>query len=745
MATFTATANSNTTIGYALSNSKSWKVGTTNGACQGAYQGASRCGVMVFTGAGAALKSTLISQIQLTITCSASGGSGSGKILTFHKANYQSLNTGVTGSAQVGDTLGTITGKFYNNTVTHTLSDTSNAALFAAMKSYFAAGNSVLVIYNGETTAADAERSSTHYVRVKTCVLTVSYLEPASKPSLSSTNVTMGSAVTINTNRQTTAATHTLRYSFFNSSGTIASNVTTSTSWTPPVSLAAQIPSATSGWGTIYCDTYVGGALVATESCVITLTVPASVVPTISAVTCTEATSGLAAAFGRYVRTKSTLRVTITASGSQGSTIKAYQTTANGSSYSASTFTTGTLNTAGTNIISVKVTDSRGRTATKSVSVTVSDYAPPSLSKFTAERCNSAGTAAQVDGTKVRASWTLSASSVGGKNSVSYTLYYKQSSATAWTTIQSAAVNTSNTTSVSNQLLSPTFDALVSYDLKLKLTDYFYNLEQVVSIGTKRVLLDFYRDGTGLALGKIAEQSGKIGVGLPMVFASSAVRDETCLNLTNMGTNPSFLDGTVEWGNKGLSVAHFNPSRGTGFSLPTTADYWNVLNASTSGAEMFQLAHQQPNGSVWVRGGNYSGGVGSWLKLAYANKAETFTAKLTCAAGLDVTGGQFQISGAYYPSFQIRPTAGTGYAAFEGSYVGEVNMQTYNTYGDGENRRILSLYNSSAESSINNALKLRYVDNGTWSTKRIYHQGNLFYAASLPSSGEDGQICLVPV
>lgn len=757
MATFTATANSNTTIGYALSNSKSWKVGTTNGACQGAYQGASRCGVMVFTGAGAALKSTLISQIQLTITCSASGGSSSGKILTFHKANYQSLNTSVTGSAQVGDTLGTITGKFYDNTVTHTLSDSSNASLFNAMKSYFAAGNSVLVIYNGETTAADAERSSTHYVRVKTCVLTVSYLEPASKPSLSSTNVTMGSAVTINTNRQTTAATHTLRYSFFNSSGTIASNVTTSTSWTPPVSLAAQIPSATSGWGTIYCDTYVGGALVATESCVVTLAVPASVVPTISAVTCAEATSGLAAAFGRYVRTKSTLRVTITASGSQGSTIKAYQTTANGSSYSASTFTTGTLNTAGTNIISVKVTDSRGRTATKSVSVSVTDYSPPHLSKFTAERCNSAGTAAQVDGTKVRVSWNLSAYAVGGKNSVSYSLYYKTASASAWTLYESASFGTINSSDVTytstqtNYLLSPTFDALVSYDLKLKLTDYFYNLEQVISIGTKRVLLDFYRDGTGLALGKIAEQSGKIGVGLPMVFASSAVRDETCTNLTNIGTNPSFLDGTVEWGKKGLSVAFFTPSRGTGFTLPTTSDYWNVLNASNDSSEMFQFAHQQPNGGLWVRGGNYSNGPGSWQKVAFANIATTFTAavtcaaKLTCTAGLEVSGGQFQISGGYYPSFQIRPTAGTGYAAFEGSYVGEVNMQTYNTYGDSENRRILSLYNSSAESSINNALKLRYVDNGTWSTKRVYHQGNLFYAASLPSSGEDGQICLVPI
>ena len=64
MATFTATANSNTTIGYAQYGSTTWNRGTTNGACQGAYQGTSasrsRVGVMVFSGAGAALKGKII-------------------------------------------------------------------------------------------------------------------------------------------------------------------------------------------------------------------------------------------------------------------------------------------------------------------------------------------------------------------------------------------------------------------------------------------------------------------------------------------------------------------------------------------------------------------------------------------------------------------------------------------------------------------------------------------------------------
>ena len=179
MATFTATANSNSTIGYAQYGSTTWNRGTTNGACQGAYQGTSasrsRVGVMVFSGAGAALKGKIITQITLRITCSAAGSGSSSKKLSFRRANYQTLQTGITGSAQVGTALGTLTGKFYNNTVTYTLNSSANAALFEAMKDYFAEGNSVLVLYNGETSSSSSY--SSNYARVTTCVLTVTYMD----------------------------------------------------------------------------------------------------------------------------------------------------------------------------------------------------------------------------------------------------------------------------------------------------------------------------------------------------------------------------------------------------------------------------------------------------------------------------------------------------------------------------------------------------------------------------------------
>ena len=179
MATFTATAGSSTTIGYAQYGSTSWNTGTTDGACQGAYQGTSssnsRVGVMVFSGAGAALQGKVIQSMTLKITCSGAGSAKTDKVLSFRKALYQSLKTGIKGSAQVGDALGTLTGKFYDNTVTHTLSTSTNTALFNALKDYFTAGNSVLVIYNGETSSSSGY--SSNYARVTTVVLTVTYIE----------------------------------------------------------------------------------------------------------------------------------------------------------------------------------------------------------------------------------------------------------------------------------------------------------------------------------------------------------------------------------------------------------------------------------------------------------------------------------------------------------------------------------------------------------------------------------------
>ena len=175
---FSATANSNATIGYALYGSSTWNKGTSNGACQGAYQNTSangsRVGVMIFTGAGAALKGKIIKSIVFSITCSSAGSGSSSKVLTFRKAKQQTFPSGINGSAMVGDSLGALTGKFYGNTTTHTLSASSNSAFFNALSAYLKAGNSALVLYNGEKSSSSTTYS-TNYARITSITITVTY------------------------------------------------------------------------------------------------------------------------------------------------------------------------------------------------------------------------------------------------------------------------------------------------------------------------------------------------------------------------------------------------------------------------------------------------------------------------------------------------------------------------------------------------------------------------------------------
>ena len=167
----------------------------------------------------------------------------------------------------------------------------------------------------------------------------------------------------------------------------------------------------------------------------------------------------------------------------------------------------------------VVVTDTRGRTASYSTTFSVMDYNSPSIRQFKAERCNSDGTEAKVDGSNVRYSLQSSVTPLDNKNALSCVVYYKLTTATAWEIAETLPI-TSYNLSATNKLLEQTFDALASYDLKIRLTDYFYYAEQAVSIGTKGVIMDILSDGTGIAFGKVAEESGHVEFGWPLALST---------------------------------------------------------------------------------------------------------------------------------------------------------------------------------------------------------------------------------
>lgn len=81
-----------------------------------------------------------------------------------------------------------------------------------------------------------------------------------------SRNVVLGNALDISITKKTPSARHTLRYSWYGLDGTLSENIDTSYRWTIPESFANDIPNSSSGWGTIFLDTYVNGKLINTQS-----------------------------------------------------------------------------------------------------------------------------------------------------------------------------------------------------------------------------------------------------------------------------------------------------------------------------------------------------------------------------------------------------------------------------------------------------------------------------------------------
>lgn len=205
-------------------------------------------------------------------------------------------------------------------------------------------------------------------------------------------------------------------------------------SWTPALTLANQIPNAVSGKCTITCKTYSGTTEVGSKTCTLTLTVPSSVKPTITSLTAERVDGTVPSTWAIYVQSKSKAKLTINgAAGAYGSTIASYSITGGGYSSTASSFTTGFLNTSGTITFTASVTDSRGRvSADATVSITVVAYTAPAFSKYVSQRCNSAGTASD-NGTYVKSTVNFSYASCSSKNTVTTATYYKKTTDTSWT------------------------------------------------------------------------------------------------------------------------------------------------------------------------------------------------------------------------------------------------------------------------------------------------------------------------
>ena len=319
MATYTVNADQ-----LAYRSSGAW----TNGkARQGVYGGTRYEGAIRFAGLSELNFSNIaISQIELRVTFLRAGGSST-KNLTFYKATSNTISGAIRGAS-----IGAISvGDAYGRTVTLTFNAGANSGLFNTIRSYLSEGNRVLCIYVPRTRGTYSGGYCYDYLGISSASITLTYEYLQSDGTMATTSVAAGSAARLNITAYNSAYTHKVVWKFGSYSATqsIAAGATYA-SYTIPLSWLSAIPNATSGAATATLETIdTTGASLGSYSYGFTITVPASVVPTISSVSATPVNdNSVISGWGIYVYGKSKAKLSInSATGAYGSTIKSYSIT----------------------------------------------------------------------------------------------------------------------------------------------------------------------------------------------------------------------------------------------------------------------------------------------------------------------------------------------------------------------------------------------------------------------------------
>lgn len=355
----------------------------------------------------------------------------------------------------------------------------------------------------------------------------------------------IGSSVTININRQSSSFKHTVRYSWAGKSGTIATNVDTSTSWTIPLDFANDIPNSASGTGTIYVDTFSGSTKTGTQSTTLTASVSVNVKPTFSGISLSDlngAAQNLIPNGNTFIQVISNIKVAFNgAVGSYGSSITGYYAEIVGKNQSTSSNggSLGIMNYHGTIKIRASVSDSRGRWSdTKEVSVTVLEYFAPALSFSIARTGSTSSTLTTTRNAKI-APLTVSGSQ---KNSMSLTFKVARLGTTNFQVDTGPA--TGSWTSISNLVnsqanLAGNYLANQSWVVIATLEDKFTRTEFMVNVATESVVLSYDRSGVGI--NKIRER------GALDVKGDVYVNDKPIQQYRMTDNNGGLSRGSAQW------------------------------------------------------------------------------------------------------------------------------------------------------------------------------------------------------
>lgn len=427
-------------------------------------------------------------------------------------------------------------------------------------------------------------------------------------PTLSDNNIEFEDTITITLAPEDSSFKHKIRYAFGGltgqtsglscGSGFTAKGNTTVT-FKPSQALANKIPNALSGACTISCYTYTSdGTHIGTKTVTLTLNVPSYTVDINDVII-----TGNLLLNGEYVEGKSTVNVNITANTSYGASIKTYSTVVDGKTYSLQNFTSAVLKS-GAKEIRVTVTDTRNKSSSLVVAeLNVNEYSAPHLNALYFERLKD-------DETTVIATVEGTVSSINGQNTK---------------TIEIQLNNVVQIIEATDYIVDEEIiftDIPTDYTLSgiAYLKDSFDSDDITALCPTTAVTMDFYFDGTGIALGKVSEEGDLLDIAWRVKIKNQLLANHIVeFGTSGIWTYEKYADGTAKcWGTALVEETTFTTTWG---NLYYADDYLSAVNYPFEFAERPQeiVTARTESCAVWVYSNSNLAGGGMNTTTATAN------------------------------------------------------------------------------------------------------------------------------
>lgn len=284
-------------------------------------------------------------------------------------------------------------------------------------------------------------------------------------------------------------------------------------SWLDAISDASQ---AYAGGKVTVAISY-GSKVYSTISTTFTCIVSDTFLPTISSVTLADkTTTPVPTSWNKvFVQNQSGIRVSaISCAASQGATVKRIKlkldTQYVEQTYSASSLPQiNRITNSGSLECEVTITDSRGRTCSKTCTVNVLPYDIPKFTLIESDRCDKSGEMDN-DGTYFLSQSAVEYSSCAGLNSITITAEYKKTDTSEWLD--------KKTIKPGSNVLGGALDTEFSYDVRYVLKDAFSTVTYIDYVSTAIYLMHFLHGGRGVAFGQKATMDNTLDCAFKALF-----------------------------------------------------------------------------------------------------------------------------------------------------------------------------------------------------------------------------------